>query len=541
MREETKQKLSGLGDKINRFVESDWWILVNVVLTFVGWISGGWFVMLPILVVANVLPLFFFKQTKHLLVFLMTFTLIISDNRHHLDDYAWMLAFVAVLFAGIIFSLIRFKRDFSLLHPKRVKGFHASLVALVVPFAFAGVTKPAENPVARIVVLALVILIAAGYTFFVLTITDENEKKGLAEYVVKILFCMGVCIVAQLFYYYFTNFSTWEELKSAIMLKNVNLGWAGPNNVAPTLSMAIPATLYLCIRKNKVVPLLVFIAPLEYALMICAGSRGAILFTTMALPIMLLYVMGKTENKALFAGSVGVLFVVAVALIVYFGEQVSDIITNMLRRGFDSSGRTEELYPEAFAIFKQFPIFGAGWDHNLGGLANDNYTPYWYHSTALQVLTDMGIVGVVAFVFFYFHRYRTFFVLREKPQAVALFFSLALFDAYGMIDTNFFGPTFFIMLLAISLAVEVDLPENKCLAFGGRDPIADCKALFAKVRLKKGKKEADAALVEVENAIDLQEPTMTDDNTQRDKIEDSAGQETQEAEQEPFSPTDREE
>ncbi len=504
MREETTQKLLNVGKKINRFVESDWWILVNVVLTFVGWISGGWYVMLPILIVANVLPLFFFKETKHLLVFLMTFTLIISDNRHHLDNFSWMLAFVALLFAGIIFSLIRFKRDFSLLHPKRVKGFHASLVALIIPFAFAGVTKPAENPIARVVVLALIILIAAGYTFFVLTIVDEKERKELADYVIKILFCMGVCIVAQLFYYYLANFHSWEELKDAIMNKNVNLGWAGPNNVAPTLSMAIPATLYLCIRKNKVVPLLVLIAFVEYALMICAGSRGAILFTTMALPFMLLYVMGKTENKALFATSVGVLVILAVALIVYFGEQVSDIITNMLSRGFDSSGRTEELYPEAFEIFKQFPIFGAGWDHNLGGLANDNYTPYWYHSTALQILTDMGIVGVIAFIFFYFHRYRSFFVLRKKPQAVALFFSLALFDAYGMIDTNFFGPTFFIMLLVISLAVEVDLPENRCLAFGGRDPIADCKALFAKFSKKKVK-ETDDALVGIENAIDLQQ------------------------------------
>ncbi|MBQ9276230.1 MAG: O-antigen ligase family protein, partial [Clostridia bacterium] len=456
-------------------------------------------------------------------------------------------AFVALLFAGIIFSLARFKRDFSLLHPKRVKGFHASLVALIIPFAFAGVTKPAENAVARIAALALIILIAAGYTFFVLTITDEKEKKGLAEYVIKILFCMGVCIVVQLFYYYLTNFHTWEELKAAIMYKNVNLGWAGPNNVAPTLSLAIPATLYLCIKKNKVVPLLVFIALLEYALMICAGSRGAILFTTMALPFMLLYVMGKTENKALFAGSCGVLFVVSFALIVYFGEQVSDIITNMLSRGFDSSGRTEELYPEAFEIFKQFPIFGAGWDHNLGGLANDNYTPYWYHSTALQVLADMGVVGVITFVFFYFHRYRTFFVLRKKPQAVALFFSLALFDAYGMIDTNFFGPTFFIMLLVISIAVEVDLPENKCRAFGGRDPISDCKALFAKLTKKKGRKETDDALVEAENAIDLQEQTLAETDycqpatTNREQQPAGHEETARETAQEPLSPTSQEE
>ncbi|MBR4800262.1 MAG: O-antigen ligase family protein [Clostridia bacterium] len=486
MKEETKLKLNKFGALATRFIESDWWIALNLIIVFIGWVSSGWYVVLPILVVANVLPLFFFRGTKHLLPILYSFVFMINSDRHDLGDYSWLLAFIIILLAGVVFSLVRFKRDYSPLAPKRIKGFHAALIALVVPFAFAGVTRPAESPVARVAALAFIIVVALGYTFFVLT--TREDKDELALYVIKILFCSGLVVCAQAVVYYATVCETFDELRENVILKLIDLGWSSANNIAPAIAMAIPATLYLCIKRNKIVPLLVLIALFEYLVIICTGSRGTILFTTIALPIMLLYVMAKTENKLAFGASVCVLFALAVGLVVYFGDQVGEILTKMLDKGFDSSGRTETLYPIAIDTFKNDPIFGAGWDFRIGEIDGNNYSPYWHHSTALQILADMGIVGAIAFAFFYFHRYRTFFVLRKKPEAVMLLLSLLIFDAYGMIDTAFFSPPFFIMLLVISLAVEVALPDDKCRAFGGRDPIADVKALIA--NLKANRKSA---------------------------------------------------
>lgn len=483
MKDETKQKLHIFGDKLNSFIESDLWIAINLVLIFVGWVSSAWYALLPILVVLNVLPLFFFRDTKHLLPFLFAFTFMISADRHNLAGFAWLLAFVALIVTGVVFSLIRFKRDFTLIRPKNIKGFHASLIALIIPFAFAGVARPADSPVARVLVLLVIIVIALCYTFFVVTI--EKDKKSLAEYVIKILFCVGVVVSAQIIVYYATTCDTFDAFKENVKLKLIDLGWSSANNIAPVLSMSIPATFCLCIKKNKITPLLAFIALAEYVLLLCTGCRGSILFTTIALPVMLFYVMAKSENKVAFASTVCVLFAVAIVLVVYFGDHVSEVLSTMLDKRFDSSGRIELLYPVAIDTFKQHPIFGAGWDFKLGEIDGNSYSPYWHHSTALQILADMGIVGAIAFVFFYFHRYRTFFVLRKRPEAIMLFLALFLFDAYAMIDTAFFSPTFFIMLLIISLAVEVDLPDNKCRAFGGRDPIADLKALFSKLAKRK--------------------------------------------------------
>ena len=108
----------------------------------------------------------------------------------------------------------------------------------------------------------------------------------------------------------------------------------------------------------------------------------------------------------------------------------------------------------------------------------------------------MGTVGLIAFGFFYFWRYRSLLAHRKNPAYIALLAGLALFDAYGMIDTNFFGPTFFIMLLCISLVADINLPDGRYRAFGGRNPFADiangCKAAVARINDKiKSKNESE--------------------------------------------------
>ncbi len=473
----------------NRFVQSDWFILLNAALIFIGWVSGGWIPVLCVVTVLNLLPLFIGRETKHLLCLLTMFTFVISANRHALNNFAPLLSLIVVLLAAIIFSLVRFKRDWSVLHITRIKGFHLSFIALIIPFAFGGVGSPYEHPLAVLAALGIVLVMALGYTFMYVTNRTSEQKEKFPEYMLKILFAAGIVVSLELIVY-FARLGGIENIKAAILSKEIHLGWAGKNNVAPIIAMCIPASLYFCINKSKfLTPLFTLIALLQYALLLTTGCRGAILFATLALPAMLFYTIVKSQNKIAFGVTVCAVFVVAIILVAYFGEFVSDVVDTIIGRGFDSAGRTDGLYPLAWETFKRWPIFGAGWDYRLGELASSNYTPYWYHSTALQIIATMGLVGAIAFIFFYFWRYRSLLVLRKNPAFVALLASLLLFDAYGMIDTNFFGPTFFLILLCISLTADVCLPENKCRAFGGRNPFADiaagCKRLSAAVKAKK--------------------------------------------------------
>ncbi len=462
-----KEKLLKFKNSVCKFVQSDWFIVLNALLILLGWSLDIWVPMLSVIAAINVLPLFFDRQTKHLFNLLMMFSFIMNTSRNDLMPYTPMLSLVLVMFVGIIFNSIFFKRSFVSLHPKNIKGFHASLLALIFPFAFAGVSSPAEVPLLTVAILALIILIGALYSFFTVCYYGTEERKQLPEYVLKILVASGVIVALEMIIVY-AKVGNINDILQMMMSKKVHIGWAGPNNMAPLLSMAIPATLYFCIKKNYATPVLAAIALIEYALIFTTGCRGAILFTTLAMPAMLFYTLVKSENKLAFGATITVIFMVAVVLIAYYGDLFAGIFTTILNKRLESSGR-EELYKLAVDAFKTWPIFGAGWDYK---------TDLFFHSTFFQIIATMGVFGLIIFAVFYLWRYWTFFKLRKEPSTLALLASSILFEAYGMIDTNYFIPNFFLIMLFMTFAVEINVPEKSCLAFGGKDPVAHVVGFF---------------------------------------------------------------
>lgn len=457
---------------LDRFIQSDYYILLVAILVFIGWFFNVWVPMICVLLVMSVLPLFFFKGTKHLLPFFMFFTTIISENRHELEKYKYLLiGLVVLLFVGCVFSLIRFKRDWSLLSPKKIKGFHVALFLLVIPFGLGGVGSPYENGLAVFLVFLLVLLIGVLYTFFVVT-NAGDDRKQIMDYMIKTLFVLGLICVCQIITFYVRISDSFDDFINRGVNKGLfNIGWAGPNNVAPTISLTLPAAFYLCLKKNKFTPLIVLVIALEYALLVCLGCRGALLFSVLCLPFMIFYVAMKGENKILFCLPICFLFVVGVILTGMYGKEILQILSPMLDKGFDSSSRIEWLYPEAISVFRRWPIFGAGWDYRLGERVeggHNAYTPFWYHSTFFQTLASMGVVGVIFFLVFYYWRYRTAVTIVKDPRAFCLITGVLMFDAYGMIDVNFFGPTFFLMLTLISFAIETGLEPYQGKAFSAK-------------------------------------------------------------------------
>lgn len=479
------EKIKKATGYIDRFIQSDYYIIFVAVLVFIGWFFKIWAPMLSVLLVISVLPLFFFRGTKHLLPLLVFFTTIISDYRHGLEKYKFLLIpLVLLLVAGCVFNLIRFKRDWSCLAPKNIKGFHFALLLLMIPFGLGGLGSPYENGLAVFIVFLLVALIGAFYTFFVVT-NSGADRKRLGEYMIKILAMLGVICACEIIAFYLRNAESFEDFLARWLDKGLfNLGWAGANNVSPTLTLTIPATFYLCLKKNKYTPFVVLLIALEYALLVCMNCRGAVLFAVLTLPFMVFYVALKTENKMAFCVPICFLFVALVLVCGLYGKQILKILSPMLDKGFDSSSRIEYLYPEALSVFRRWPFFGAGWDYRLGDIVNgghNSYTPYWYHSTFFQILANMGVVGIIYFAIFYYWRYRTAIINIKDPKTLCMITGILMFDAYGMIDVNFFGPTFFIMLTCVSFAIETELEPYQGRAFGSKL----FKNLFAWIEKRK--------------------------------------------------------
>ena len=192
-----KENVSKFFNLASKFVQSDWFIALNALLIFLGWVLNVWVPMLCVAIVINVIPLFFDKETKHLITILSMFGFIMSTSRNDLKPYIPLLSLILVLLAGMIFSVTRYKRDFSLLHPAKIRGFHATLIALIVPMALAGLGSPYEDPLLVVAVFALIAVLAAVYSFFVIT-NDGEQKKQLPEYMLKVLFASGVVVLLEM-------------------------------------------------------------------------------------------------------------------------------------------------------------------------------------------------------------------------------------------------------------------------------------------------------------------------------------------------------
>lgn len=140
-----KEKFQKALNVVNRFIQSDYFILFSAVIILIGWCFNIWAPMLAVLALVAILPLFFAKGTKQILCVVMMFTLIISSNRHRLDDYAWLLSLVVVLLAGALFNLIRYKRSLSLLSPTKSKVFTARSSRLQFRLHWAEQALPRKN------------------------------------------------------------------------------------------------------------------------------------------------------------------------------------------------------------------------------------------------------------------------------------------------------------------------------------------------------------------------------------------------------------
>ncbi|MDE7373202.1 MAG: hypothetical protein K2N18_03985, partial [Clostridia bacterium] len=194
------------------------------------------------------------------------FTFIISTNRHALNSFAPLIVLLGLLVVGAVFNLVRFRRDrqnWAILHPTKIKGFHCAFIALIIPFAFGGVGSPYEHPLAVLAALALVVVFALVYTFMMVTNRDSEKKSELGVYMLKILFVSGILVSLQLIIY-FARLGGIENIKQAILAREINLGWAGKNNVAPIISMCIPAGFYFSIKKSKFSPLFVLVSLAEF-------------------------------------------------------------------------------------------------------------------------------------------------------------------------------------------------------------------------------------------------------------------------------------
>ncbi len=174
-----------------------------------------------------------------------------------------------------------------------------------------------------------------------------------------------------------------------------------PNNLANNLALGLIALLGIAAARNKSLPWFRYLM-LPFALVLAkaivdTGSRGG--FLSLAGGMLVLMVTGETFMMKLRN------FLIVLLAMAFLGVVVSN--STMRSRLEDSAtgnmtGR-EQIYPVAWEIFSEKPIFGWGPSDNTYELGErlphrpEDETRD-YHNLPLSVLTATGLVGAVPFL-----------------------------------------------------------------------------------------------------------------------------------------------
>ncbi|MGN0797804.1 MAG: O-antigen ligase family protein [Christensenellales bacterium] len=219
------------------------------------------------------------------------------------------------------------------------------------------------------------------------------------------------------------------------------------NNLGNYTLLSMPFAFYLAIKRRGFKSAILFlIGLLQYIAIILSACRGGTVAATFVLPFMLVYSFAKSNksNRMIYAALIFIVLLITGILIAINYQAAYDKILSFIQSG--SSGR-DILYEEAWRNFLSNPINGVG----IGYINPNPYKPqqemtmYWYHSTILQVIASMGIIGLVAWLFMTIVRLGVLL----KKDAFNIFMLLAFlgFEAYSMVNTGDFSPLPFTTML----------------------------------------------------------------------------------------------
>jgi O-antigen ligase len=299
-------------------------------------------------------------------------------------------------------------------------------------------------------VILIVYLYFANYVCY-------PEDFNLKKYFMLLLVLMGFIASLTFGYYYFNL----KVLQNGFFRIN-EMGWGNVNMAAAVLLTSIPATCYFLTKSKSIFPCLVTVL-FFYFVIYLTGSDGCLGISIAFLPFLAFFVYKhlKGFNKKLFNAIIFLCIAgVLAGLILLVLLDKFHIITDLIDKASSDSGRSE-LYHDAWRVFNECPLFGAGFgyhNHRLyspissGGLRGHNS-----HSTLFQVLASMGIFGFVAYVYYFYHRYSILCKHNTRYHQFA-FFSFTLCACYGFIDTVEFSTI--PLMITLTLLVLITEFEN---------------------------------------------------------------------------------
>ncbi|MFU8792558.1 MAG: O-antigen ligase family protein [Acholeplasmataceae bacterium] len=443
---------------IEKYLSSGYYIATIFIITYIAWRFNestppydfnlynmiGMFV----LVISMTLILTFYKNALYITPIIAAILFIVS--KHDLTfETATTIGFPHIAFAifltGPIIHYFRFKPTFK--KGSLLLGLSLIALAYVIPLLYT----PFDITAIPVSFVALVYLLL--YIAFTSTI------EGNIDYLMKMMLGVTLLLSAQMFTVITRGMIAYNDLpfyeafyQGVSRSWYKNFGWGNINDVAFYIALTFPSITYFIFKrpKNIVYWILLFIPIIAVVL---SGSRGGVIgFGFSAAAVIFIIFRYRSELITKNGLLVITLFLVLFAVNYRIFEQVwlafYDSWDNDLNAF--SSGRLD-IYREGLKIFRQYPLFGAGWLSiywfDFGGRI------FMFHSTFIHVLATMGLFGLFALMVHYKEVFTVFLKDATLEKKLIMVGYIAT-QIHGLIDNVQFSVPFSVWIVMVFAMIE---------------------------------------------------------------------------------------
>lgn len=452
--------LSKLGAGVNKFFNSDLFILFYAAIVLLSWTVECEYIAVVSSIIIMLYMFLTQKTLDRLAVIACIIPAMVDNNMRHRINYSQLYVLGAMLLLVVgaaVWFFIKRKCE-------GVKGkslgksslFIGYLVVILVGL-FAGLLYVDQTLPKVLMQLGVALFLLGLYVLLYKTTNTETKYT-----VIKSIIALCFVIVAEMVIYFIRV----DNFAEALASKGMSLGWAITNSVACVLAMGIPMCFYMAYKSKFQFGYLVA-ATLFLGFIFLTNCRsmlviGAVIY--LACNIVALIKLNRWQVLA------NILLAVGLALVFYF-TIFDEVFSQFKRLGLDGNGR-EEIYAYYWQMFKKEWAFGMGFFTDT----------YWQadgivrvHNTVLQILASAGVFGAICFIPYYYQRYRTLLV---KPNMFKLFaiLSYLAFAGYGMVDCAMISSYKLIVVYLLMYAAELDSgeqtqKEQQLIADGKLDPL----------------------------------------------------------------------
>lgn len=265
--------------------------------------------------------------------------------------------------------------------------------------------------------------------------SEKESGKDIVEYFVYISLLMALIIIAQMSHLYLTSDKIF--VNGSIDKEMVALGWGIWNLMGTSLAVLIPTLFIGAIYAKRSISFWLYFAAatLSWVFAVLTMSRNALVFSTLVYAASVLIACFFGQRKKIFRIIVAVGIIGCALFAIIFFSKIKLLLGDYFERGFSDNGRYD-LWRLAVDTFKKSVVFGNGfYGFFTDAVFEFGNVPRMAHNTVLEILSAMGIFGIVAYAWY---RFKTVELFVRRPSVIKTMLGISVLAfLFGSLVDNF--------------------------------------------------------------------------------------------------------